>query len=78
MHHRIFKKQLCPCTSLFADSAMVGQLSYPLEILVYDWIFFVLAGNKKHSMSQMSSKLCQIQLWTAELAALDQLNKSFT
>ena len=48
MHHQFFKNSYAPCISLSSDSAMVGQLSDPLKILVSDWIFFIFAGNKKN------------------------------
>ena len=51
--------------------------SDPVKILVSDWIIILAGYKKKYIESRMSSKLGQIQPWTAELAALDQLKKIF-
>ena len=50
-----------------APSFMIGSSS-----------FFFLQVARTTIMSRMISKFSQIQPWTAEFAALDQLKKSFT
>ena len=57
--------------SLSSDSAMVELCPDPLTILVF-------AGNTKTNKSRMSSKFDQIRQWSAELASLERLKKSFT
>ena len=40
---------------------------------IYDWIFFVLAGNDNNHNTQISSNFDQIPLLITELAVLDSL-----
>ena len=40
---------------------------------MFDWIFFILAGNKDSHKAWMSSNFSGIPQLTAELAALERL-----
>ena len=59
MHHQYLKKPLCPCISLSSDSAMAKQESDPLKILSSDWIFSIIAGNKKNYIDSSELEIGQ-------------------
>ena len=43
--------------------------------VIFDWFFFILAGNEENHKSWMGSKLGSIQQKAYELAALERLEK---
>ena len=43
---------------------------------IFDWIFFILAGNKDNHKISDGFEIWPDKIWTAELAALECLGKS--
>ena len=54
---------------------MAGDIN-SLNLLVFDWIFFILAGNKVSGKILDEYEICKIASLTAVLAALEHLEKS--
>ena len=44
---------------------------------MFDWIFFILAGNKDKNIVSNEFEIGLIQPWTTEVVALDQFKKIF-
>ena len=55
----------------------VLKTTYKL-VSTFDWIFHILAGHKDKYIVSDKFELGQIQPWTLELAAHDQLKEFFT
>ena len=53
-----------------------GETVWPDYVFSIDWIVFVVAGYEEKYISQLTSKLVQIWLRTAELAALEVLENT--
>ena len=60
---------ICPCTS---EKLMYNVVSAS----IFDRNFFIFAGKEDNHKVWTSSKFDQIGPWTAELAALERLEKS--